>query len=74
MSVQLAVLTAKTKEDLIDIAANGMFTMEFKRRISRAGKGSFEIECHSPHPTYVYNRGHPKVNDSLRKFLYFSLD
>jgi hypothetical protein len=75
MSVQLTVLTAKTKEDLIDIAANGMLAMEFysqkinvfwmkrkgeypelERRISRAGKGSFEIECHSPHPTYVYYR------------------
>jgi hypothetical protein len=22
----------------------------------------------------TYNRGHPKVNDSLRKFPYFSLD
>jgi hypothetical protein len=22
----------------------------------------------------MYNRGHPKVNDSLRKFPYFSLD
>jgi hypothetical protein len=22
----------------------------------------------------IYNRGHPKVNDSLRKFPYFSLD
>ncbi|CAH1379086.1 unnamed protein product [Tenebrio molitor] len=75
MSVQLAVLIAKTKEDLLDIAADGMLKMEFnsqkinvfwmkrkeeypklESRISRAGKGSFEIERHSPHPTYVYYR------------------
>jgi hypothetical protein len=29
MSVQLAVLIAKTKEDLLDIAADGMLKMEF---------------------------------------------
>jgi hypothetical protein len=27
-----------------------------------------------PTVKWMYNRGHPKVNDSLRKFPYFSLD
>jgi hypothetical protein len=38
-------------------------------------KGTSEfLFCRHQQHQWRYNRGHPKVNDSLRKFPYFSLD
>jgi hypothetical protein len=71
---------SKNRRDYKDIKnEQGFLGVRRGQQVVREFRLVLELQVHNCEKcvfkfAWKYNRGHPKVNDSLRKFSYFSLD